>query len=203
MKKTTFRRVLAFLVDMIIISIISSALSSIRFINPTLDKYEESYNEYVEYISEGLDATNVNNILNGETYQELTYKVNYNGRYSTLITLVVTIIYFVAFQYFTNGYTGGKKLLNIKVESVDGKLKVHQLLLRSLIINSVITTALSLIALFALSKGAYVKASMYIELLEMGLLFVSFGMVLYRQDGRGLHDMLGGTRVVFANKTKE
>ena len=203
MKKPTFRRILAFIIDMMIVSIISSAIASIGFINPTLDKYNEAYDSYTEYLQNGLDTKNVSNILNSEEYKDITYNINYYGRYGTIITLVVTVIYFVVFQYFTNGYTGGKKLLNIKIESEDGKLKVHQLLLRSLIINNVLTTTLALIALFVLSKGTFAKVGNYIDVLEMGLVFASFALVLYRQDGKGLHDLLAKTKVVLVNKTKE
>ena len=197
MRKPTLRRIIAFFVDMVIISIITSSLSSIKYINPAIDEYNKSYDEYVEFLDKGLTAKDVNNILNSENYQNLTYDLSYNSRYSNIITLVVTILYFVGFQYYTNGFTGGKKLLNIKVEAVDGKLTIKNLLLRSLIVNSLITTLLNTLALFLLSKASFMKASMFIELLEMGLLFVTFGMMLYREDGRGLHDIIAKTKVVF------
>ena len=111
-------------------------------------------------------------------------------------SIVVTFLYFVVFQFYTKGYTGGKKLLNIKVESTNGELKLYQLLIRSLIINGIITSTLTVILLFTLNKASYINVQMYVELLNMGLLFVSFGMMLYRKDGRGLHDLLGGTKVV-------
>lgn len=197
MKKPTGRRVLAFIIDILIVSFISSAIASIKFINPTLDKYNESYDQYEKYINENLTPEEAQNIMNSEEYQNLTYNLNYNGRYTSLITLIVSFLYFVVFQYYTKGYTGGKKLLNIKVESEEKELKFYQLLLRSLIVNSLFTTTLSLVAISFLSKASYTNVELFIEILDMGLLFLSFGMMLYRQDGRGLHDLIAKTKVVY------
>ncbi len=196
MKKPTLRRIGAFIIDMMIVSIIVSALSNIKYINPTMEKYNESYDEYVEFLNNGLDPKEAKNILNSETYQTLTYNLSYYGRYSSLISLVIIFLYFVVFQYYTNGATLGKKVLRIKVESEKGKIKFYQYVLRSLIINSLCTSTLSLLAIFILNKAAFGRVSMFIEVLEMGLLFVTFGMVIYRQDGRGLHDLIAKTKVV-------
>ncbi len=197
MKKTTGRRVLAFIIDLLIVSIVSFAISNIKFINPTLDKYNESYEQYDKYINEKLTIEEAQNIMNSEEYQNLTYNLNYNGRYSSLITIIVSFLYFVVFQYYTKGYTGGKSLLNIKVESEEKELKFSQLLLRSFIVNSLLTSGLSLIAISFLSKESYVSVELFIEILDMGLLFLSFGMMLYRQDGKGLHDLIAKTKVVY------
>ncbi len=197
MKKPTGRRVLAFIIDILIVSFISSAISSIKFINPTLDKYNESYEQYEKYINEKLTPEEAQNIMNSEEYQNLTYNLKYTGRYTSLITLIVSFLYFVVLQYYTKGYTGGKKLLNIKVESEEKELKFYQLLLRSFIINSLLTSGLSLIAVSFLSKESYFSVEIFIEVLDMGLLFLSFGMMLYRQDGKGLHDLIANTKVVY------
>ena len=196
MKKPTFRRVLAFLVDIIIVSIIASAISSIKFINPDIEKYNETYDKYMEFVENGMQEGNVQQIVNSEEYQNFAYEISYYSKYNSIISIVVTFLYFVVFQFYTKGYTGGKKLLNIKVESTNGELKIYQLLIRSLIINGIVTSTLTVILLFTLNKASYINVQMYVELLNMGLLFVSFGMMLYRKDGRGLHDLLGGTKVV-------
>ena len=203
MKKPTFKRVIAFIIDMVIVSIIASALSSIKYINPDIEKYNDAYTEYVKYLENDLDISEASNVINSETYQKYTYDLSYYGRYSTLMTCIVSFLYFVVFQYCTKGYTGGKKLLGIKVDTMKGKLKFHNVLLRSLIVNSLITNILALLAVFLLKEAAFMKVSMFIEVLDIGLLFTSFGMVLIREDGRGLHDLIAGTKVVSDVKIKE
>jgi uncharacterized RDD family membrane protein YckC len=202
MKKPTFKRIVAYIIDVLIVTIIATGISSIPFLNPTMDKYNETYEQYMEYLKNGLSVEEANNILNSEEYQSITYDMTYYGRYTSLITLVVSFSYFVVFQYFTKGYTGGKKLLKIKVEAEDGKLKFYKLLLRGLIINNLLTSSLNLILLFIGNKMTFGQFNMFIEVLQMGLLFTTFGMILYRQDGRGLHDLIAGTRVI-DTKVKE
>ena len=52
MKKTTARRFGAYIMDMIIIALISSMFVKIEFINPKYDEYLKVYNEYLDYTSE-------------------------------------------------------------------------------------------------------------------------------------------------------
>jgi uncharacterized RDD family membrane protein YckC len=196
MKKPTFRRILAFIVDSIIVTIIVSALSGIKFINPAIDKYNEAYDTYMEYIQNGLTAEDAQNILNSEEYQNMTYDITYYGRYSSIISLVISCLYYVVFQYITKGYTGGKKLMKIKVEAESGELKIYHILIRSVLINGILTSILSILTIFLLNKDMFIKSQTFIELLGMGIVFLSFGMILYREDGRGLHDLIAHTKVV-------
>ena len=47
------------------------------------------------------------------------------------------------------------------------------------------------------------KSSVYVQLLDFALVFISIGMVVYRDDGVGLHDMLAHTRVVVIGERPE
>ena len=51
-----------------------------------------------------------------------------------------------------------------------------------------------------MSKGAYIKYASYVQLFEYGLVFLSCGFVIYRDDGVGLHDLFAGTRVILASE---
>lgn len=197
MKKPIVRRIMAFIIDSIIVSIIASSISSIKYINPDIDKYNETYDSYVEFINNSLKTSDASNIMNSEEYQEIAYNLSYYGKYSSLISLVVSILYYIGFQYITKGYTGGKKLLRIKVEAEKGKLKIQNIIVRSLIINGIITSTLSLLIIFLLNKDLFFKMQSFVELLSMGLIFVSFAMMLTREDGKGLHDLIAKTKVVY------
>ena len=52
MKKPTLRRIGAYIVDMIVITIISSMFIRIEFLNPKYDEYQKAYNEYVDFTTE-------------------------------------------------------------------------------------------------------------------------------------------------------
>ena len=48
--KPTFKRVCAYIIDLVLVSFISSLFASIEFINPKLDEYNKNYEEYRNYV---------------------------------------------------------------------------------------------------------------------------------------------------------
>ena len=202
MSKPTFRRLVAYIIDMLIIGIISTAISSLGIFS----KYEEAYNEASEKYLEifetiGESPKKANEIMKDDTLYSMTYDVNKTGFYINVITLVVTALYFIGFQYITNGKTGGKALMKIEVVSDDKKkLSLVQIVKRSLIINNLIFNLIGLILIQTLSKSAYINVSQIVEILELGVMLFTFGMIIYREDGRGLHDLFGGTRVILSSE---
>ena len=202
MTKPTFRRILAYIFDSIIVLIVTTALSSIKFLNPHMEEYENTYVEYNEYITEASqDPTTVNKIFSDENMNNIAYEMSYYGRNISIITLVVTFLYYVVFQFITKGKTAGKLIMGIEVIDQKGEeLKFHQVLLRSLIINSLLTSLLLILTITFVSKGAFFKTNMIIQVIDMALLFVSFGMIISKENGVGLHDMLGHTMVIKSNE---
>lgn len=205
--KPTFKRICAYIIDIVLISFVSSMFASIEFINPKLDEYNQNYEEYRNYvqnITSGNETLDASELLNGEEIKDLTYNIASSGVITSEITLIISILYFIVFQYFNNGKTVGKALLKIQVKSNDNKkLKLTQIILRSIVINSLLTTLISIICLLTLSKSSYLTVSNYIQMIDMAIVFVTFGMVMFREDGRGLHDLLAKTIVVPAEEVKE
>lgn len=205
--KPTFKRICAYIIDIVLISFVSSMFASIEFINPKLDEYNQNYEEYRNYvqnITSGNETLDASELLNGEEIKDLTYNIASSGVITSEITLIISILYFIVFQYFNNGKTVGKALLKIQVKSNDNKkLKLTQIILRSIVINSLLTSLISIICLLTLSKSSYLTVSNYIQMIDMAIVFVTFGMVMFREDGRGLHDLLAKTIVVPAEEVKE
>ena len=77
------------------------------------------------------------------------------------------------------------------------------MILRSVVINSLLTSLISIICILTLSKSNYLTASNYIQMIDMAVMLVTFGMVMFREDGRGLHDLLANTIVVPTEDVKE
>lgn len=205
--KPTFKRVCAYIIDIVLISFISSLFASIEFINPKLDEYNKNYEEYRNYvqsITSGSETVDTNELLNGEKINDYTYNIASSGVITSEITLIISVLYFILFQYYNNGKTIGKALLKIQVKSIDNKkLKFKQIVLRSLVINSLLTSLISIICLLTLSKSNYLTVSNCVQMIDMAVMFITFGMVIFREDGRGLHDLLAGTVVVSTQDVKE
>ncbi len=200
MNKPMLKRACAYIIDLMLILIISSLFAGIEALNPNVEKYEETYNQYKTIISNTSDVNSINN----EEVINITYDMSKYGISIEIINLVVTVLYFVVFQYLNNGKTLGKTLMKIKVVSKDSKkIKFYQILLRSLIINSILSSFVLILILSFCSKSIYLLSSRYIQFIDMTLVFVSIIMILFRQDGRGLHDIVGRTEVIYDTEEVE
>lgn len=193
MTKPTFRRACAYFLDLLIVLVISSLFAKIEILTPNMDKYEETYNKYTEVVS-NLSSGELNN----EEVTNISYDLSKYGMSVSIINLVVTFLYFGIFQYFNEGQTIGKKLMRIKIVSLNGnKLKLWQTIVRTLIINSVLISAIQICILGLCSKSLYLSSSQYLQMIDMTIIFVSIIMILFRLDGRGIHDFITSTKVVY------
>ena len=200
MKKPTLRRIGAYIVDIIVITMISSMFVRIEFLNPKYDEYEKAYNEYIDFTSEVINNPEK---VNDSNLNDITYNLSKTGLATSIITLVVTTLYFVGFQYINRGQTLGKKLFKIQVvDSENKKLKFYQVLVRALLIDKIATNAISAILISTLSKDTYLTGSQYVELVDMAIMAASFILIMFREDGKGLHDMIAGTKVETSKKSK-
>ena len=201
MKKPTLRRIGAYIVDMIVITIISSMFIRIEFLNPKYDEYQKAYNEYVDFTTEVMNNPDK---LNDNNLNDISYNLSKTGLATNVITLVVTALYFIGFQYINRGQTLGKKLFKIKVvDSENRRPRFFQILIRSLLINSIVTNTIFVVMISCLSKNAYFSGSQYVQLVDIAIMASSFILIMFREDGKGLHDMIAGTKVVFESEENE
>ena len=99
MKNIKIKRIGAYFIDLLIISVIVSLLSNINFLNPMKSKYQKVYEEYSDYykeITESLSNTttfDTKSIMSDE-YINYMYKLQYYGTSYILIEIVVVIVLF-------------------------------------------------------------------------------------------------------------
>ena len=189
------KRIVAYFIDYLVVTMISSALVYITFINPRYDEYietSEAYTEIVQnYYEHEIDATEFT-----EQTRELSYEVNSNGYVYTIGTIIIIFLYYGVFVYFTKGQTLGKKIMGIKIVSNKGrKLKLHNYFIRAFILNGVIMNLLTLIAI-CFQESTYLKIYTAAMNIDTILSIIIFLMILFWKEGRGLHDILAGTKVI-------
>ncbi|MBQ6284882.1 MAG: RDD family protein [Bacilli bacterium] len=191
MKKVTGKRFCAYIVDYVIVALIASLFARVPILNPNYDRYMEEYNKYIESVKTSLNDSASDEIIDN------SYEMTKLGVNITIINLVVGAIYFVGFQYLNKGQTLGKKMLKIRmVDDNNERPKLYQVLIHSIIINSLLTTTISVITLLCLSKATYLNISEVVQIIDMGLLFGSFGCMIVRKDGKGIHNILAHTNVI-------
>ena len=196
---TFFRRVGAYFVDTFIVSTIVLFISMIPFLYPNRNAYVEKYEELAT-VSEKM----LNQEMSEEEYREASIPIEYdlyrlNTNY-VVIDLICVLLYFGVFQAFYHGQTLGKKLLRIRVVGKDGEpVSVWNFLLRTVILNNVLITIVLQIVIYVMSRDNFYDVYNNINLVGSIILYITLFMVLVRQDGRGLHDMVAGTKVEMVN----
>lgn len=187
-------RVLAFFLDMMIVATAASLLFSIFPQATNLVKLNNQQKEIQNnYLSQK---------INSEEYLAQSFDLSYDIAYANVIYVIISVAlslgYFVVFQYKKDGQTIGKSLMKIRVVSNNSsqKLTMNHYLVRALIIQSIFLDLLALISVLLMPKSIYGVLSFGLSFMQMIIMIVTIIMVLYRKDGRGIHDMIARTRVV-------
>lgn len=196
MKAKFFDRLTAYIIDVIIISLITSIIfTSIPTNNKELEKQLSSLQD--EVLS--------NNITYEEfidEYQDLYYKNKKDTMTQSAITLTITIAYFVIFQYMNKGQTIGKKILHLRVvdNNTEKPLSIFKGLIRSLLIWNILSGTLGIVLIYILNKESYITSYLIISSLESIFIFITAMFTLYRKDNRGLHDIIINSKVIIEGK---
>ena len=200
MKANSYKRVLAYLVDVMIISFVSLLLT---YFVPTSENYNKLNKEF-----ETLTIDYRNQEVTMEEYLEkgtdINYQLNKEGIPQTIVSTVLSIIYFVVLAYFMNGETLGKKLMKIKITSNnDKKLTMNNYLIRALVIDSVLMNIITIITILLFSKDIYLTSYNIISYIFSFVYIVSLAMILFSKNGRGLQDILANTKVISTETIEE
>ena len=73
---------------------------------------------------------------------------------------------------------------------------MKQIILRSLFIYNVISMILSILLVYIIPKNNYFVGVSLITIIESIFIIITTIMVVYRKDKRGLHDIIGKTKVI-------
>ena len=181
----------AFIIDIIIISLIANIIATVFVNQDNINKLSE---QEITLLNDFKD-----NKIDVNTFTEEASSISYESSKLlipyTIIYLFLSILYFVMYQK-QSGQTLGKKLLRIKIESEDDDLTMNQMVIRGLIINGILFNIIELSLLLFLPKVLYLNAYSSIELVKYSLYIVIAFMVMFRKDRRGLHDIICHTKVV-------
>lgn len=194
MKSKLFRRIGAYFLDLLIISLVSTTIASL-IMNKTdaklYDKYSAEYTTmYVGFLEGEMTEENLDILTN------LSYNIEKTGITYTVCNAVFMIAYFGIYQFVNNGQTLGKKLFKLRVASTDNdNVSIIRFIFRTLINNKVIFTAINVILLFTLSQANYIKYSTYVSYLGTLVFYISAFMIIFTKENRGVHDYAAKTVV--------
>ena len=190
------QRLGAYIIDYIFILLLITLLGQIRFLNPTFDEYYKTYDESMEMIN-NTNEEDIFKLLESEEYSLANYNL---AKYSVSISInsiIVYLGYFVGCQKLNKNQTLCKKLFNIEVASIENTdVKWWQILFREIIIYNLIAEILYVILILFLNVNSYFMISNIILAISSLIFLINVILILFRKDGRGLHDLLAKTIVV-------
>ena len=192
-KARFYQRLGAYLVDILVIMLIASVVTTPFIDMKSLDQLDSESTELIQKLQAGE--------ISIKTYYTEAMSISYQMAkvqgLTTLVALFLNVLYYIVFQFYNDGQTLGKKLFRIRVTGYKNKkLNINNYIYRSLIINSLLLDMIVFALIIFGNSTDYFYGYLVIELMDYLLLLVSSIMTIFRRDGRGLHDLLAGTSVV-------
>ena len=222
--KTRFKRIAAYMIDMIIVSIVVFGLSNVKQINYQIDNYNSASKEYQNYVKkyekeekkyEDAKADYKDKKITKKEYnkkkseyneykkdyekkiKKYNYNISKNSVISTIISMAIVIAYFAIFQFSMGGQTLGKKIMKLKVVSAkDRELNIFNYLIRCAILNGVIVNLLLVIFVNTLDVNSFYMANYIVSNIQSIIEIVIIIMIFMTSDARGLHDYIACTKVI-------
>lgn len=186
------KRLIAYLIDMVILGLV---LSIIGIFLPQ--------NKNVQVLNIELDSVN-EQLLNEEInlkeyvnhYSEIMYQLDKENIIYTIVNTVFIILYFIIMPYFFNGQTLGKKMCQIKVSKIDGELTINDLIIRNLLINGLGYLLLSLVLIYLMSSLTYFINITLLSIIQLIIIVITIIGFIKKKEDFILHDRFTNTTVI-------
>jgi len=192
LKKGSFiKRVLAYVIDYLIVVILVSLISS-----PFVDaKKTETIDKESTEIIEKYQQGEISAEEYVQRYSSVYYSLNRTTGVMTFITIIIDVLYFVVLQFYNKGQTLGKMIMRIRVVSRDGDLSMNQMIFRGLIANMILINIINFALITFASKNIFMGVSVTISMIQYIIMFISL-IMLTTKEGRTIHDRVANTMVV-------
>lgn len=191
-----FPRLIAYVVDVFIVSIVATLICYFIPMN--------NYNELQQELTL-VQEKFLNQEISEEEYLNQTALISYDLDYtavpSYIVQVALLILYYVVFQFYNKGQTLGKKLMKIRVVANDEgrELTINDYIYRSIILNALLANFLLIIFVLFMNRNYYFYTSFTLQMVQIVLSLITIFMVLFKKDGRGLHDMVAHSKVVMVD----
>ena len=194
------QRIFAFLIDLVLLSMITSLITIFVPVNDTTTKLYAEQDRVLEGYVDGSVSMEeyVNQMI------DLGYDISRQTVIISIVAVVISLLYYVVYPCYNNGQTFGKKLMKIKIKKTNDKeLSMNDLLIRSMINNSILVNIITVALVLFLSKDLFLSTSSLLSSIQYLVLIISLIMIAFTKNAQGLHDKVVHTEVVMADTVKE
>ncbi len=191
------QRFVAFMIDLILVSFITSLVTAIIPTNSSIDKLYDQQVKIVEnYTNQKITMQEYVNQL-----VDINYDIAKQTGIITLISIAISLLYYVLYVYKNDGQSIGKKMMKIKIQKKDKdkELTMNDLLFRTMILQGTLVSIIGFCTILFLDKDTYLATNSLLNLIQYSILIISFFLVAFTKERQGLHDMVAKTEVVCTN----
>lgn len=192
-KPYLIKRVIAYTIDFIIVALLAASISMVFFQKESDSSYVLKWAELQEKLRDGKIEQKEYQTIN----DELTYIMAKDSVGTMAITACVGLVYYVVLCYFCHGITLGKYIMKLRIVSANDKeLNMLNYLLRALFANLILMYIVSAVFGASMDQTAFLK---YYPPINSGLfifILVTMLFIMYRNDGKGLHDLMSNTIII-------
>lgn len=194
------KRMIAYMIDLLLITSILMILFSIL---PS-DLKTQKVQTKIDQIGEEYASGEMDKMTYFMTLSSLEKDLDQKQALEIVIDSVLIVIYFIIVPYIWNGFTVGKRIMNLKIVSNENK-KVHlmSLFMRAFIIDGLLASLLIIFGIYVIDESFYLSFVSILAILQLLSLIVSYFMIKYRRDLKGLDDILSHSKVVKINEGSE
>ena len=191
------QRFVAFMIDLILVSFITSLVTAIIPTNSSIDKLYDQQVKIVEnYTAKKITMQEYVNQL-----VDINYDIAKQTGIITLISIAISLLYYVLYVYKNDGQSIGKKMMKIKIQKKDKdkELTMNDLLFRTMILQGTLVSIIGFCTILFLDKDTYLATNSLLNLIQYSILIISFFLIAFTKERQGLHDMVAKTEVVCTN----
>ena len=199
MKAQFSKRCFAYIIDVFIVLVLSSLITGLIPISEKAQNLTETLNDVVNKTTEKeISITEYNKLL-----KDINYDLSKETIMTSLITIVIYLLYFVVLPMYNNSQTFGKKMMKLELKTSNGgKPTINNLLFRALILYGLANNLIGLILIMFLKKPIYINVTSVLNTFQTSIIVISIVMMIISKDGRGIHDLVGNTVVINKEEIK-
>lgn len=191
------QRFVAFMIDLILVLFITSLVTAIIPTNSSIDKlYDQQVKIVKNYTAKKITMQEYVNQL-----VDINYDIAKQTGIITLVSIAISLLYYVLYVYKNDGQSIGKKMMKIKIQKKDKEkeLTMNDLLFRTMILQGTLVSIIGFCTILFLDKDTYLATNSLLNLIQYSILIISFFLIAFTKERQGLHDMVAKTEVVCTN----